>query len=71
MKNTNLLIGAGVVIVGYLLWKKSQKDELNKRVENLTKNDKITIIIITGVTFLLISSIYNRIKQKRSKRSAT
>ena len=36
----------------------------------LTKNDKITIIIITGVTFLLISSIYNRIKQKRSKRSA-
>jgi hypothetical protein len=36
----------------------------------LTKNDKITIIIITGVTFLVISSIYNRIKQKRSKRSA-
>jgi len=35
----------------------------------LTKNDKITIIIITGVTFLLISSIYSRIKQRRSKRS--
>ena len=41
MKNKNLLIGAGVIIVGYLLYKKSQKDELNKRVENLTKNDKI------------------------------
>ena len=41
MKNKNLLIGAGVVVVGYLLWKKSQKDELNKRVENLTKNDEI------------------------------
>jgi hypothetical protein len=36
----------------------------------LTKNDKITIIIITGVTFLLISSIYNRIKQKRRRRRA-
>ena len=24
MNNKNLLIGAGVVIVGYLLWKKSQ-----------------------------------------------
>ncbi len=35
--NKNLLIGAGVVIVGYLLWKKSKKDELNKRVQNLTK----------------------------------
>jgi len=35
----------------------------------LTKNDKITIIVITGVTFLIISSIYSRIKQKRSKSS--
>jgi len=35
----------------------------------LTKNDKITIIIISGVTFLLISSIYSRIRQRRSKRS--
>lgn len=35
----------------------------------LTKNDKVTIIIITGITFLLISSIYSRIKQKRTKRS--
>jgi len=35
----------------------------------LTKNDKITIIIITGVAFLLISSIYGKIKQRRSKRS--
>ena len=35
----------------------------------LTKNDKITIIVITGLTFLLISSIYSRIKQKRSKSS--
>jgi hypothetical protein len=26
MKNTNLLIGAGVLVVGYLLWKKSQKN---------------------------------------------
>jgi hypothetical protein len=37
----NILIGAGVVVVGYLLWKKSQKDEVNKRVQNLTKNDEI------------------------------
>lgn len=28
MQNKNLLIGAGVVIVGYLLWKKSQKKSL-------------------------------------------
>jgi len=34
----------------------------------LTKNDKITIVMITGITFLLISSIYSRIKQKRSSR---
>ena len=27
MKNKNLLIGAGVVIVGYLLWKKSQSNK--------------------------------------------
>jgi len=40
MKNTNLLIGAGVVIVGYLLYKKSQNDELNKRVQNMTKTDE-------------------------------
>jgi hypothetical protein len=30
MKNKNLLIGAGVVIVGYLLWKKSQSNSVNK-----------------------------------------
>jgi hypothetical protein len=41
MKNKNLLIGAGVVVVVYLLWKKSKKDELNKRVQNLTKSDEI------------------------------
>jgi|688.fasta_scaffold24628_8 hypothetical protein len=43
--NTNkyLIIGAGVVIAGYLLWKKSQNDELNKRVQNMSKllNDKM------------------------------
>lgn len=27
MKNKNLLIGAGVVVVGYLLWKKLQPKE--------------------------------------------
>jgi hypothetical protein len=27
MKNTNILIGAGVVIAGYLLWKKLQPKE--------------------------------------------
>ncbi len=31
MKNRNLLIGAGVVVVGYLLWKKSQNDSLQSR----------------------------------------
>jgi hypothetical protein len=35
MNNRNLLIGAGVVIVGYLLWKKSQKDELTKILINM------------------------------------
>jgi len=30
MKNKNLLIGAGVVIVGYLLWKKSQSKPKEK-----------------------------------------
>jgi hypothetical protein len=29
MNNKNILIGAGVVIVGYLLWKKSQKNSQN------------------------------------------
>jgi hypothetical protein len=28
MNNKNILIGTGVVIVGYLLWKKSQKKSL-------------------------------------------
>ena len=31
MKNKNLLIGVGVVIVGYLLWKKSQSKSLKSR----------------------------------------
>ena len=30
MKNKNLLIGAGVVVVGYLLWKKSQNNSVAK-----------------------------------------
>jgi hypothetical protein len=30
MKNKNLLIGAGIVVVGYLLWKKSQSNSVNK-----------------------------------------
>ena len=41
MENKKLLIGAGVVVVGYLLWKKSQNDERNKRVQNITKSDEI------------------------------
>jgi hypothetical protein len=28
MKNKNLLIGAGVVVVGYLLWKKSKTNSV-------------------------------------------
>lgn len=30
MNNKNLLIGAGVLVVGYLLWKKSQSNTINK-----------------------------------------
>lgn len=37
MENKKLLIGAGVVIAGYLLWKKIQKDTLKKREENLSQ----------------------------------
>ena len=37
MKNKYLFIGAGVLIAGYLLYNKGQKDKLNIRVENLTK----------------------------------
>jgi hypothetical protein len=40
MNNKNLLIGAGVVIVGYFLYKKSQNDERNKRVQNMRKSDE-------------------------------
>lgn len=35
MKNTNLLIGAGVVVAGYLFWKKSQSN-------SVTKSDVVT-----------------------------
>lgn len=38
MKNKNLLIGAGVVVVGYLLWKKSQN---NSVANSVTKSDII------------------------------
>jgi hypothetical protein len=34
MNNKNLLIGAGVVIIGYLLWKKSQKTQYSKECIN-------------------------------------
>ena len=35
MENKNILIGAGVVVVGYLLWKKSQSN-------SFTKSDVVT-----------------------------
>ena len=35
MNNKNLLIGAGVVIVGYLLWKKSQSKSLESRIKQM------------------------------------
>jgi len=31
MKNTNILIGAGVVIAGYLIWKKSKSKPKQKK----------------------------------------
>lgn len=31
MENKNILIGAGVVVVAYLLWKKSQSKSLKSR----------------------------------------
>jgi hypothetical protein len=40
MNNRNLLIGAGVLVVGYLLYKKSQKDELNKRLVDMPNKPK-------------------------------
>jgi hypothetical protein len=40
MKNKNLLIGAGVVIVGYLLWKKSQGKNNMPSVSNSTLESK-------------------------------
>lgn len=51
MKNTNLLIGAGVVVVGYLLWKKSQSNSVAKSdiivPENALVRPKITENIFT------------------------
>lgn len=38
MKNKNLLIGAGVVLVGYLLWKKSKDNSINKSAIVVPKN---------------------------------
>jgi hypothetical protein len=35
MNNKNLLIGAGVVIVGYLFWKKSQSKSLESRIKQM------------------------------------
>jgi hypothetical protein len=40
MNNRNLLIGAGVLVVGYLLYTKSKKDELKKRLENMKANKR-------------------------------
>jgi hypothetical protein len=41
MKNKNLLIGAGVVVVAYLLWKKSQSNSVTKS-DVLTPKSSIT-----------------------------
>ena len=50
MNNKNLLIGAGVVVVGYLLWKKSQSNTINKSdivvPENALVRPKITESIV-------------------------
>ncbi len=35
MKNKNLLIGAGVVVVAYLLYKKSQGKSLESRIKQM------------------------------------
>jgi len=40
MKNKNLLIGAGVVVVGYLLWKKSQSKNNMPTVSNSSLESK-------------------------------
>jgi len=71
MKNRNLLIGAGVVVVGYLLYKKSQKDELNKRVQNLTKfaDDSTKLTSEMGMkpnSFVIKSDGYNTTYSKGS-----
>jgi len=39
MKTKNILIGAGVLVVGYLLFKQSEKDKIKKRTENLLAED--------------------------------
>ena len=35
MKNRNLLIGAGVLVVGYLLYTKIEKDKFKKYVKSM------------------------------------
>ena len=69
MKNKNLLIGAGVVIVGYLLWKKSQsnsvtnsnivpKNALNSELELKRKEAQLNLDNI-----IAISDTFNKSKQ--------
>ena len=48
LDNKNILIGAGVVIIGYLLWKKSKSNSVNKTdvvtpQSSMTQQEKIAL----------------------------
>jgi hypothetical protein len=66
MKNKNLLIGAGVVVVGYLLWKKSQTNSVNKSAIVVPQNALVRPLVTPNGDYKIIydSANFNPITHK-------
>jgi hypothetical protein len=54
MKNKNLLIGAGVLIVGYLLWKKSKTNIVSKSDIIVPENALVRPLVISSEDYKTI-----------------
>jgi hypothetical protein len=68
MNNKNLLIGAGVVVVGYLLWKKSKSKNNMPSVSNSTLESKRKEAQSNLDMILKISDDFNK-NSKQEKRN--
>jgi hypothetical protein len=49
LDNKKILIGAGIVVIGYLLWKKSQRNSLKSRTKQMECDIRYSELAQPGV----------------------